>query len=329
MLVHMLSRIGKQIDHKFSSSQRELHRLQTPDQLPRRRTHPRVRKLLTPSELLAKLDRQDKAEAEPCSDLPRTRTVEDFVFRSQSRQDLYRTAPRKGDSAPPAGYYTPSYASVKPSVVTAVWSRTPRKTRTISLDEGSMKLASNRNYPVKPTVSFAKQLPRKSSDPGGDHFLCTGSLTERIPGPDLARTPGRQSQFTLKQSTNPTYHPNFDLIHRPVSRNFSFSKTTGRFDTKRRKKTPVYEHISYRLVERDSPACRFRGRPGSQGSGLPLFMCGLTSWQSVASLNEKTLQLNGAVTDRVSKPESARPTTRASLPGSAGIYRPNSALQQL
>jgi len=317
----MLSRVGRQIEHKFDSSHRELQRQQTPNQSQKRRIRPKVRKLLSPEALLAKLDRQLKAEEEPLAALPRARTVEDYVFRRQSRQEVYRAAAHMGDSAPPAGYYTPMYTSVKPSAVTAVWPRTARQTRRVSLDEGAMKLASTQVYPVKPTISFAKQLSRKASHPSPDHFLCTAPFTERVPGPDLARSQGRKEHLTALQTLDPVYKLNFHQVWRPISRNFSFSKTSGRPTVKSGRKYPVYDQISYKLVEPCAPAPSFRWRPVSHDSELPLFMCGLTSWQSVSSLNEKTLQLNGAVTERQIKT-----APRLSLPSSR---RPASALQEL
>lgn len=316
MLGSMLSRVGRQIEHKFDGSHRELQRLQAKGQSQKRRIRTKSRKLLTPEALLAKLDRQLKAEEEPTAVLPRARTLEDPVFRRQSRQDLNRITPHKGDSAPPASYYTPIYTSVKPSTVVTAWPRTARETRRVSLDEGAMKLASTPAYPVRPTISFAKQLPRKASDPGPDHFLCTGSLTERVPGPDLAKTQGRIDHLTALQTSDPVYNLNFHQVWRPISRNFSFSKTSGRPNIKSRRRCPVYDHISYKLVEPNAPASSFRWRPARQDSALPLFMCGLTSWQSVSGINEKTLQLNGAVTERQIRTASGQRTARASLPAS-------------
>lgn len=321
----MVSRVGRQIDEKLNS--REVF-----EQLTQRRRHPqntekgRERRLLPPQKLIEMLNQQqmDEAEAQVAEKPKKPRSEEDFVFRRQSRQDFYRStvlpSQQKGEIVPPVGYYDPNFKSVEKASLNTSWAKRPKRTqKPLSLDEGAMKLGADRKFPVKATLSFDKQLPRKNSLPhllAGDYSRGS-SLTDRVMVWDWSKGLKRPEAFPGTKEGNPDYQPNYNPVWKRVARDLFFAKTPGRKSSSPSVNDLVYENISYTQVKPKVPAPCFSPSKvprDTEQSPFPLFMRNLTSWQSAASINEKTLQLSGAFSGRNSQKERNGVHTAASSP---------------
>ena len=208
-----------------------------------------------------------------------------------------------------------------------------------------MRLGSVRSVPVKPTIMFAKQLPRKDAvwKSGTDHSGTTEhidrgmSQTARVSVPDMSKALGRPTSFPSLAPINPDYTPDFSRVWRPVARNLFFSKTQGRVQPRSDRPELVYANISYSQIKPKVTSPSFktqRQRPESENSPFPLFMRNLSSWLSASSMNEKTLQMSGALeTKRVKKVSSSQsglfnasltssvPLTKRSEEGKASTVR--------
>jgi hypothetical protein len=208
---------------------------------------------------------------------------------------------------PPVGYYDPSYAMVHATLPRATWSKRERQSlKTRSLDEGAMKLGSVQKYAITRILPFEKQLPRQeSSRQAGNPSLRTdyahgSSLTERVNVPDMSKTLGRPEGFPGAFNVNPDYRPNFSLVWKPLVRNLSFKRTSGRTAPKTTLQDLVYDHISYAQIRPSVPSPTLKCPKGEiQSSPLPRFMRNLTSWQSISGANGKAqIQTNSERTKR-------------------------------
>lgn len=193
------------------------------------------------------------------------------------------------------GYYDPKYAMVQATLPRATWSKRERQSlKTRSLDEGAMKFGSVQKYTIKRILPFEKQLPRQGSlhKAGNPSFRADytqgASLTERVSVPDMSKTIGRSEGFPGAFRVNPDYKPNFSIVWKPLVRNLSFKRTSGRTAPKSTLQDLVYDHISYAQVRPSVPSPTLKCPKGEiTSSPLPRFMQNLTSWQSITSTNGK------------------------------------------
>jgi len=155
-----------------------------------------------------------------------------------------------------------------------------------------MKLGTLPHYPVARIVPFAKQLPRQDSSLTAAAlkygYTQSLSLTDRVNVPDMSKTLGRPEAVLGIPTINPDYQPNFSVIWKPLARNLSFQRTSGRTVPKTALQDLVYDHISYSQIRPSVPSPTLkRPKPEALTSPFPRFMRNLTSWQSLSGFTEK------------------------------------------
>jgi hypothetical protein len=216
---------------------------------------------------------------------------------------------RKEDSVPPIGYYSPNFTPVQRTDFRPVsWAKQTIGERPRKIDEGLKRFGTIRPFPIRSIPVFEKQLARREMTyqmPGANEKRFSvlpesliDSKSHRVSTTDMAKSLSRSDLFTLSDAPNPIYQARYEAIWTPVARKLDFRRTSSRKDVKIHINDLAYDKISYRQVLRrvQSPDfSRMGNRPGGENSPFPLFMRSLSSWQGLNSVNEKTLQLSGAL----------------------------------
>lgn len=317
----MVSRVGKQFDEKLGS-QKLLEEIANPTRKLRLQNSSKKTKLLPPADLIALLDSQEKETSRPKVIKIREKRTADYVFTRQSRQDYYmstvRCRQRKEDSVPPIGYYSPNFAPVQRTHLKPVsWSKQTLGERPRRIDEGLKRFGTTRPFPIRSIPAFGKQLARKEvtfglAEPHELRFALlpqslVHSKSHRVCTTDMAKTRSREELFPLSDAPNPDYQAKYEAVWTPVARKLDFSRTASRKDLKIPINDLSYDNISYEQVVcrvKSPDFSRMRSRPSGSNSPFPLFMRSLASWQGLSGVNEKTLQLSGALPVQDNSPRS-------------------------
>ena len=193
------------------------------------------------------------------------------MFRSQSREEFYRTKSSK-DRAPPIGYYNCKYNYITKSSKSVKFksgAKTSSRVSTASLPSDPF------NKYTPPTrvasISFKKQIPRKdifTNSLNENRFVPFNAMPEvcsnfkRISTPDMSRIRGRGELIKEPEYCN-SYNADFKLVTEDLGRVHDFSKYTQRKPLFREKEDLRDYEVNWKSVEKNTVAIDF-SRTGSK-----------------------------------------------------------------
>lgn len=227
----MFSKFGKLLTYKFNILRQKDEILSPirPTRSPTKfRRKAKIQEL--PKTVLDSMDEQSHKEGKPLAINPSS------MFRSQSREDFYRTFGSKS-SAPPVGYYNCNYNYVSKSPKSTVF-KARQKTSSKITPAPDTSDSFIKYSPIKktPSISFKKQTSRRDiliQEVNENRFVTYNCMPDvcsnyrKVSTPDIGKVRGRDKLIKSPEYCN-SYFADSKLVHEDLGKVPEFDKYTNR-----------------------------------------------------------------------------------------------------